>query len=90
VENKRRHNSFAEELLEAHEYEEDPRLNNSCVLDGLLKPAAEKRIVLRKANSVELIRKPYYETADPDNVLTNPKKLAYFFHESVVVLKNSS
>ena len=75
--NKKRYNSFVEELLESHEYEGDPRLNNSCVLDGILKQRVKKNLLLRKANSVEL-EKEARKSNDSDTTLNiNLKK--YFW-----------
>ncbi len=50
---KGRRYSFEDELLGAHEYVEDPRLNNSCVLDSVMKRTAAP-IVLRRTNSMDL------------------------------------
>jgi len=55
----RRHNSFEEELMSYHQYEELPQLSVSCTMDKML--PVRNRHLLRKANSFEYKEKQYME-----------------------------
>eukprot|EP01022_Parablepharisma_sp_SALTPOND_P016839 TRINITY_DN2567_c0_g1_i1.p1 TRINITY_DN2567_c0_g1~~TRINITY_DN2567_c0_g1_i1.p1 ORF type:complete len:565 (-),score=38.63 TRINITY_DN2567_c0_g1_i1:979-2673(-) len=81
--NKRRHNSFAEELLESHEYEKDPRVNNSCVLDSLLRSQNEQHIALRRTNSLELNRKPNVFDDSETSIINSKKYFSFLYYLSI-------
>ena len=49
----RRYNSFETELLDAHEYEDIPKKNNSCILDRILPSTVKKPIMMKRSNSIE-------------------------------------
>lgn len=47
--------SFQDELMQSHFFEEDPRKNTSCILDGIISLPLQKGGALRRVNSLDLI-----------------------------------